>query len=116
MKNLRENRFHWLVALLVFLEMIIVGGLINSASVFIIPVTQELQVSRAAFASANIPYNLVSTAGTLLTGAIFHKFGYRKPAIFSLLLVGGSMVVTGLAGSLGMYGFGRILFGFGYGV
>lgn len=116
MKNPYKPRFHWIIAILVFWEMIIVGGLINSANVFIIPVTQDFGVSRAAFGSANIPYNLVCTISTLFTGAIFRRFGYKIPAILSLLLIGASMVVTGLSDSLVMYGFGRALFGLGFGV
>lgn len=116
MKNRYQPYFHWVVAILVFLEMIVVGGLINSVSVFIIPVCQDLNITRAAFAYANIPYNLVCTLATLLSGAIFHRFGYKYPAILALLLIGLSMAVTGSADSLVMYGFGRALFGLGYGV
>lgn len=116
MKNRYQPHFHWIVAILVFLEMIIVGGLINSNNVFTIPVCQALDISRAALATANIPYNLVCTVGTLLTGAIFHRFGYKSPAILALLLIGASMAVTGSADSLEMYSFGRALFGLGYGV
>lgn len=116
LKKPYQPKFHWIVAFLVFLEMIVVGGLINSASVFIVPVCRDLEVSRAAFASADIPYNLVCALATLLSGAIFHRFGYKYPAILALLLIGLSMTVTGSADSLVMYSFGRALFGLGYGV
>ena len=116
MKKEKPLHFHWVVASLVFLEMIIIGGLINSASVFIIPVCESFDISRSTFASANIPYNLLSMVGTLCTGLIFHRFGYQKPAIISLLLVGASMAVAGASQSVFSYSIARCLFGIGYGV
>ena len=116
MKKLPKIQFHWVVAFLVFWEMIIIGGLINSASVFVIPVCEAFDITRSTFASANIPYNLLGMVGTLCTGMLFHRFGYKKPAIVSLLLVGASMAVAGASQSIGMYGLARCLFGLGYGV
>ena len=95
MKKSPKLRFHWVVAFLVFLEMMVIGGLINSANVFVVPVCESFDITRAAFASANIPYNLLSMAGTFCTGLIFRRFGYQTPAILSLLLVGASMAVAG---------------------
>lgn len=116
MKQFFTNRFHWVIAVLVFLEMIIIGGLINSASVFVIPVCESFDITRSTFASANIPYNVIGMIGTLCTGFIFQRFGYQKPAILSLLLVAASMAVAGSSKSVVMYGVARGLFGLGYGV
>lgn len=116
MKKSPKPRFHWIVAFLLFLEMLVIGGLINSTSVFVVPVCESFDVSRSAFASANVPYNLLSMAGTFCTGLIFRRFGYQKPAILSLLLVGASMAVAGASQSIVTYGVARALFGLGFGV
>lgn len=114
MFKLIKKHYHWVIAFLAFLEMIIFGGLLNSANVFIIPITEELQVTRAGFSMATIPYTLVSCVGTMLSGYLFHKFGYKKCAIVSLIVVAASYVLTACADSLTVYMVSKIMMGMGY--
>ncbi len=114
LKKLKQH-YHWVIAFLAFLEMIIYGGWLNSASVFIIPISEGLGVSRGSFSMATIPYTLVCFTGTMLSGWLFRKFGYKRCVMVSLLVVIGSFVVTASANSLAMYTFSKILFGLGYG-
>ena len=113
LKFIKKN-YHWVIATLAFVEMIIFGGLLNSANVFIIPITEELQVTRASFAVASIPYTLVSCAGTMLSGFLFQKFGYKKCAIVSLIVVAASYVLTACSNSLTVYMISKIMMGMGY--
>ena len=48
MKRIIRQNYHWVIALLAFLEMIVFGGLLNSASVFIIPISETLGVTRGS--------------------------------------------------------------------
>ena len=50
MKNGIKKNYHWVIAVLVFLEMVIFGGLINSASVFTLPISEGLGVSTTSYA------------------------------------------------------------------
>lgn len=114
MKYLKKH-YHWVVAVLVFLEMIVFGGLINSANVFTLPISNGLGVSTTAYALAMIPYTVTCFIGTCLSGFLFTRFGYKKVAIVSLLIVAGSLVVTAYCQNLLVFSISKILFGMGYG-
>ena len=110
-----KKHYHWVVAALVFIEMIVFGGLINSASVFIIPISETLQVSTTSYSIAMMPYTVTCFIGTCLSGFLFTRFGYKKVAIVSLLIVAGSLVLTAYANNLVVFCISKILFGMGYG-
>lgn len=113
-KKLKQH-YHWIIAFLAFLEMTVYGGWLNSSSVFIIPISESLGVSRGSFSMATIPYTLVCFTGTMVSGHLFRKFGYKRCAIVSLLLAAASFVVTATCSSLTMYMVSKILFGLAYG-
>lgn len=113
-KVLKKN-YHWIIAFLAFLEMIVFGGWLNSSNVFIIPISESLGVSRGSFSMATIPYTLVCFTGTMVSGHLFRKFGYKRCAIVSLLLAAGSFIITATCSSLTMYMVSKILFGMAYG-
>jgi sugar phosphate permease len=115
LKSLKQ-RYHWLIALLVFLEMIVFGGLINSASVFIVPICAELGVNRADYALATVPYTFVCFLSTMMSGFFFRRFGYRRSALVSLGLVAFSLAVTASSDNLFMFAVSKVLFATGYGV
>lgn len=116
MKNLIKKNYHWVVAFIVFLEMIVFGGLINSANVFVIPICDSLQVSRGSYALATVPYTLVCCLGTVFSGFLFQHFGYKRSAIASMLVVAASLVMTAMSKSLFMFGLSKVIFALGYGV
>lgn len=110
-----KRHYHWLVALLVFLEMIVFGGLINSASVYIRPISAGLGVTTTSYAVAMMPYTVSCFVGTSLSGFFFSRFGYKKTAICSLIIVCISLLLTAASQNLFMFCFSKILFGMGYG-
>lgn len=114
MKKLRQH-YHWLTAGLVFLEMIVYGGLINSASVYVQPISQGLGVSTTSYSVALMPYTVSCFLGTCISGYLFSRFGYKKTALVSLALVAISLVLTAVAKNLALFCFSKILFGMGYG-
>lgn len=115
MKNLIKKNYHWVIATLVFVEMVIFGGLINAGSVFTLPVSEGLGVSTTSYAVALMPYTLMCFLGTSFSGYLFAHLGYKKTAIASLVLVAIAHVIIANANSLGVLCFGKILFGMGYG-
>ena len=114
MKSLKKH-YHWVIAALVFLEMVIFGGLINSASIFTLPISQSLGISTTTYSVAMMPYTLVCFAGTCLTGFLFSRFGYKKVAVFSLLLTAVSLMLTAISQSVWIFCLSKILFGMAYG-
>lgn len=114
LQRLKKN-YHWLIAFLVFAEMIVYGGMINSYSLFTLPISDALGVSTTDYSLASIPYTCMCFISTCLSGILFSRFGYKKVALVSLGLITASLVITGLGDNLLVYGFGRLLFGMGYG-
>ena len=114
-KRIRQN-YHWVVAFLVFLQMIVFGGLLNSAGVYIIPISETLGVTRGSYSVATIPYSITCTLSTMVSGYLFQKFGYKKSAIASLILITVSLVITATCKTLWGFCFSKILMGLGYGV
>ena len=110
-----KRHYHWIVAILVFLEMIVFGGLINSASVFIRPISESLDVKTTAYSVAMMPYTVSCFIGTSLSGFFFGRFGYKKTALVSLILVACSLLLTASANNLIVFCISKILFGMGYG-
>lgn len=113
--NWLKKQYHWIIAALVFFEMIVYGGLINSASLFTLPISESLGISTTTYSVAMMPYTLVCFAGTCLTGYLFARFGYKKTALVSLGVVALSLVLTANARSVWMFCLSKILFGLGYG-
>ena len=114
-KIIRKN-YHWVVAFLVFLQMIVFGGLLNSASVYIIPISEALGVTRGSYSLATIPYSITCTLSTMVSGYLFQKFGYKKSAIASLILISASLVLTATCRTIWGFCFSKIVMGLGYGV
>ena len=110
-----KKQYHWIIAVLVFIEMIVYGGLINSASLFTLPISESLGISTTTYSIATMPYTIVCFIGTCLTGFLFSKFGYKKVALVCLWVVALSLVLTANAKSTAMFCFSKILFGLGYG-
>ncbi len=115
MKCLRQ-KYHWIIALLAFLEMLIYGGLLNSTSVFIIPITESLQITRGSYALAILPYSAASTVSVLFSGFLLQRFGYRRCIIGGLLLTAVSLVWTVSCKTLVSFCLSKVLLGLTEGV
>lgn len=114
--NALKRHYHWIIALIVFVEMIIYGGFLNAGSVFIVPITEELDLARGSYSLALMPRGIVGFFSTLVTGFLFQKFGYRKCAIISLISFAAGLVLLSSASSLPMIGFSNAWLGLSYGV
>lgn len=110
-----KKHYHWLIAVLVFMEMIVYGGLINSASVFVQPVSAGLGITTTSYTVALMPYTVACFIGTCCSGFLFSRFGYKKVAIISLLIVAFSLALTAEASNVYVFCLSKILFGAGYG-
>ena len=82
-----RQHYHWVVAAVIFLEFMITMGLTNNVfSLYLIPVTRSLGVSRGAFSIAPSIKYLSAFGSNLLFGLFYNRYGYRKLTAIALVL------------------------------
>ncbi len=100
MKIIKKN-YHWIIAAVILLELGIYLGIHNNiTSLYIIPVTEELGITRGSASLAYSARNLFSFVSTLFSGIFFTKFGYRKLAPVALLIIAGAYGLLGSSQTL----------------
>ncbi len=88
MKASVKKHYHWIIVAAVLLELFVYGGICNNLnSLFVIPVTEGLGISRTSFSFAWLLKSIISFAGALLSGMLLRQFGYRK-CVGTLLITG----------------------------
>lgn len=100
---------------LVLLEMVVYGGIINSFSIFIIPICETLGASRGEYSLAIMPYTIMCSLSNIIFGAVVKRLGYKWGTIISLLLAAAGTVAMSFSQSLYALAIGRVLFALGYG-
>ena len=109
-----KQHYHWVILAILLIHSIAFGCVANAATVYVIPVTEGLQISRGLFSALGTITNIVMTVWTLFTTRMLHKFGYRKTAIIAMSALLLTCVVSGLSGffgSVAMYTFSRVIYG-----
>lgn len=110
-----QSRYHWIVAAVVFLQMIVFGGILNSYSVYLLPITEGLGISQGMYSLSTIAQNICVMFSTMATTFLFARYGYRRIVCGSLAVLGASMVLTGVCRDIYVLVLSKILFGIGYG-
>ena len=114
MKAKLRQQYPWLVAAAAFFLVACAMGLENNLySLYLIPVTEALGVSRAAFSSAQSVRCLAALVSNLLFGALYQRFGFRRPALLCIALVTASYVWYAGAYDLVVFYAGALIFGLG---
>ena len=101
MHRLKQN-YHWIIAWIVFLEMFLYGGFLNCISIFTVPMSEALEISRSSYSISQIFRNCAGVLGTLLVGITCQRMGYRKSGILFLILTAASVTAIGLSQSLAL--------------
>lgn len=86
MKAFIHKHYHWVIAVVMFLQLGIYAGICNNIGLFVIPVSQELDISRSVFSLANSLNALCSFALIMFSGVLVKRFGYKKLALATLPL------------------------------
>ena len=85
-----KKNYHWIIVVVILLELGVYLGLHNNiTSLYIIPITEDLGITRGSASLAYSARNLFSFLSTLFSGIAFAKFGYRKLASLALLIIAG---------------------------
>ena len=111
-----RKHYHWIIFSIVFLEITVYGGILNSIGVFLLPMTQTLDISRGSYALAGSALYIASFFSNLATGFLFKRFGYRNTCMASLVLSAAGMAINSIAQGTAMIAAGRFMLGLGYGV
>lgn len=110
-----RRRYHWVIAVVVFLQMIVFGGILNSYSIYLIPITEGLGISRGLYSVSSIAQSIAVTFSTMATTFLFRRIGYRKVVCGSLTVLSISMVLAAVCREPYLFIFSKVLFGIGYG-
>ena len=98
-----KKNYHWIIVALVLLEQAVHVGIINNLSgLFIIPVTEELQITRGSFSLSFSIRSLTGFFSTLFSGIFFAKFGFRKLATVFLLVTASAYGLLGSSQNMAM--------------
>ena len=109
-----KKHYHWIIALIMLLQLAVIGGLANNYSgLFILPITDELGINRASFSLAFCLKYLFSFLGTLFSGVLFLRWGNKKPMLLGLLLCGAGYAILPLSTNVFLLAVGNILLGLG---
>lgn len=80
-----KKHYHWLIAALVLIQLMVYGGINNNLSLFFLPVSETFGVTRSALSLSAGVKAVASVLGTFLSGAVLLRFGYRKSVVVFLL-------------------------------
>lgn len=115
MNGLRKH-YHWVIALVVLIKLAIYSGILNNIiSLHLIPVTEDLGISRGSFSLAFSIRSLVGFFSTLFSGVFFVKYGYRKLASIFLFVAAGAFVLLGSSQNFLMLTLASAILGLGEG-
>ena len=109
-----KKHYHWVIAFVMLLQLAAVGGLGNNyTGLFIMPITEDLGISRASFSLAFTLKYLFSFITMLLSGMLIMRFGNKKPMVAGLLFCGAGYAILPLSTTTWMLAAGNILLGIG---
>ncbi len=81
-----KKHYHWMIAAMALLIMFIYGGAANTLNgLHILPVTKALDITRAQYSLADVLRNIIAALGSVLTGRVILRFGYRRAATVFLV-------------------------------
>ncbi len=81
-----RKQYHWMIAAMALLIMFIYGGAANTLNgLHILPVTRALDITRAQYSLADMLRNIIAALGSVLTGRVILRFGYRRAATVFLV-------------------------------
>lgn len=107
-----KQRYHWIIALVMLLELAVVGGILNNyTSLYVIPVTMELGIARADFSLAVSLKSLISFLCTMGSGVLFLRFGTKKPFLFGLFLMVAALTLLSLTQSIAIFAIASAIIG-----
>lgn len=86
MKTRIRTHYHWVIAAIALLMVFIHSGAANNiSSLFTLPVTKTLGITRAEYSFAFTANAVAAMFSSFLSGVVFNKLGFRKASALGLL-------------------------------
>lgn len=113
MKDKIRSNYHWVIAVVVLIEMLVWGGIGNNINgLFVIPVTESLGVSRGSYSLVMSLSSLMGFVSTMVSGMLFMQFGYKKLVVAGLVAASAALCfLFGSGKNLATLGFGVAIYG-----
>lgn len=112
MKRFVHDNYYWVVAVVALFCYTIYGGILNNtASLYLIPVSEGLGVSRTAVSLTNSLRSVGAFFSNLIFGFVYKKFGFRKLATVGLIVVGLAFFGYASAQTVFAYGLCSVMLG-----
>lgn len=112
MKAVMKRHYHWVIALIVLLEMFVYVGILNNINgLYVIPVSETLGISRGDYSMAFSAKALAGAISVILSGPLLRRFGYRKMASIFLGIATAAFFVLYASSNLFMLYLGAIMIG-----
>lgn len=109
-----KKHYHWAIAVVMLLQLAVIGGVANNYSgLFILPITSELQINRATFSLVYMLKYFFSFIIILSSGAIFHRIGNKKAILLGLLCVAAGYTLLPMSNNVVLLAMGNIFLGSG---
>ena len=114
MLNFLKKNYYWIIVIVMMIQTTIYGGMGNTiASIYTIPVTTDLGLSRTDFSLAINMRPLVLFLGMTFSGPIFQRFGVKRPMIFGLFTLSAAYFLLSVSNSFAFIAFSCALAGLG---
>lgn len=112
MRALIKRHYHWVIASIVLLEMFVYVGILNNiVSVYVIPVSETLGISRGDYSLAFSAKAMAGAISVVVSGPFLRRVGYRKMVSFFLLVAVAAFFILSTSRNLFMLFLGAILIG-----
>jgi len=112
MRSVIKGHYHWIIAMIVLLEMFSYVGILNNINgLYVIPVSEALGITRGDYALAFSAKALAGALSVVLSGPFLRRHGYRKMASCFLAVATAAFVILCTCRNLGMLYLGAIMIG-----
>jgi len=84
-----RRHYHWVIFAVIFVHYFIMAGMSNNTySLYTIPVSEDLGISRSAFSLSSALGSIPAFFGNLIFAYFYNRYGFRKMAVIGLVLSG----------------------------
>ncbi len=96
-----KANYHWIIVVVSFTFVFVTLGMMNNVhNIYVIPITEELGISRSAFSLTRSICSIAYLVSNGMFVAIYRKYGFRIPAVLFTLVAGAALIWMAKANDL----------------
>lgn len=116
MKAWLKQHYHWIIAGIVLIQLMMCGGINNNLSLFTIPVSESFGISRGAFSLATSLKYFTGFLGTIFSGVFLLRYGFRRSVLACLAITVSGLSLLSASSNMALYCLGYAVLGLADGV